>query len=76
VFKQRSERFEAVTRGDVEDSAQPSGRPLPAAVQCHTEFAAGIVASGRQRDAGPSFVAFIKSPEAQAAWTARGFEAP
>jgi molybdate transport system substrate-binding protein len=87
VFKQRSERFAAVARGDVEIGFNQISEivaapgvdlvgPLPAAIQRHTLFASGIVASGGQQDAGRAFVAFISSPEARAVWQATGFEAP
>jgi molybdate transport system substrate-binding protein len=63
VFKQRSERFEAVARGDVEigfnqisEIAVAPGvdlvGPLPALVQRYTLFSSGIVASGREQEAG------------------------
>lgn len=87
VFKQRSERFAAVARGDVEIGFNQISEivaapgvdligPLPAAVQRYTLFAAGIVASSKPQDAGRAFVAFIASPEARAVWQAKGFEAP
>jgi molybdate transport system substrate-binding protein len=58
VFKQRSERFEAVARGDVEIGFNQVSEivvapgvdlvgPLPAPVQRYTLFSCGIVASGR-----------------------------
>ena len=87
VFKQRSERFEAVARGDVEIGFNQTSEivaaegvdlvgPLPSAIQRYTQFAAGIVANSKQVDASRAFVAFISSPEARAVWSAKGFEAP
>ena len=87
VFKQRSERFGAVARGDVEIGfnqiseivATPSVDlvgPLPAAIQRYTLFASGIVASGKEQDAGRAFVSYIASQGAKAIWKAKGFEAP
>lgn len=87
VFKQRSERFEAVARGDVEIGFNQTSEivaapgvdlvgPLPAPVQRYTLFASGIVARGKHQDASRAFVAFISSREAQAIWKATGFEAP
>jgi molybdate transport system substrate-binding protein len=87
VFKQRSERFGAVARGDVEigfnqisEIVAASGidlvGPLPAPIQRYTLFASGIVASGREQHASRALVAFTSSPQAQAVWQAKGFEAP
>jgi molybdate transport system substrate-binding protein len=87
VFKQRSERFAAVARGDVELGfnqiseiiAEPGVDlvgPLPAAIRNDTLFSAGIIASGREPAAGREFVAFIVSPQARGIWQAKGFEAP
>jgi len=87
VFKQRSERFEAVARGDVEIGFNQISEivaapgvdlvgPLPAAVQRYTLFSSGIVANGREQAAGRGFVAFISSPQASAVWQSKGFEAP
>jgi molybdate transport system substrate-binding protein len=87
VFRQRSERFDAVARGDVEIGFNQISEivavpgvdlvgPLPAPIQRYTRFASGIVASGTEKDASSTFVRFIVSPEAQAIWRAKGFEAP
>ena len=87
VFRRRAERFEAVARGDVgigfnqisEILAAPGVElvgPLPPAIQRYTQFSSGIGASSTQQDAARAFVAFITSPQARAAWTARGFEPP
>lgn len=85
VFKQRSERFAAVARGDVEIGfnqiseilAVPSVElvgPLPAAIQNYTVFTAAIVTSSKQRDAAKAFVHFIASPTAATVMKTKGFE--
>jgi molybdate transport system substrate-binding protein len=85
VFTQRSERFDAVARGDVELGfnqiseilAAPGVElvgPLPAAIQNYTVLAAGIVAKGQQPDAARAFIRFISSPAAAAIMKAKGFE--
>jgi molybdate transport system substrate-binding protein len=87
AFKQRSERFEAVARGDVELGfnqiseivATPSVElvgPLPAPIQNYTLFAAGIVATSKEPEAAQALIRFISSPNAQAIWRAKGFETP
>jgi molybdate transport system substrate-binding protein len=87
AFKQRSERFEAVARGDVEigfnqvsEILAASGvdlvGPLPESIQHYTLFSAGMVASSGQQDAARALIRFISSPEAKAAMKAKGFEAP
>jgi molybdate transport system substrate-binding protein len=87
IFRQRSERFEAVARGDVEIGfnqiseivATPNVDlvgPLPAPLQHYTLFATGIVASGVEHDAGGALIRFITSPASMAIWRANGFEAP
>lgn len=87
AFKQRSERFEAVARGDVEIGfnqiseiiAVPSVDllgPLPAPIQNYTLFAGGIVATSKEQEAAKALIRFISSPVAQATWKAKGFDAP
>jgi molybdate transport system substrate-binding protein len=87
VFKQRSERFEAVAKGDVEISFNQISEilaargvdlvgPLPAEIQHYTLFSAGIIASSNQKDAAEALTRFISSPSAQAVMRAKGFEAP
>lgn len=87
VFKQRSERFDAVARGDVEIGFNQVSEivavptvdligPLPAAIQRYTLFASGIIASGKEQDASRTFVSYISSQEARVTWKAKGFEAP
>ena len=48
--------------------------PLPATIQNYTLFAAGIVSSSKQVDAGSAFIGFLSSPTAAAVLTAKGFE--
>ena len=87
VFKQRSERFDAVARGDVEIGFNQISEivgvptvdligPLPAAIQQYTFFASGVVASGKEQDASRAFVSYISSQQADLIWKAKGFEAP
>ena len=87
VFKQRSERFEAVARGDVEIGFNQISEivaapgvdlvgPLPAALQRYTLFSSGTIADSREQVAGNEFVAFITSPIARDVWRSKGFEAP
>jgi molybdate transport system substrate-binding protein len=87
VFKQRSERFEAVARGDVEIGFNQISEivaapevdlvgPLPVAIQRYTLFSSGIVANGREQTVGRGFVAFISSPQASGVWQSKGFEVP
>ncbi len=49
---------------------------LPAEIQNFTLFAAGIVASSKEQEAGKALIRFISSPAAQVIWKAKGFEAP
>jgi molybdate transport system substrate-binding protein len=87
AFKQRSERFEAVARGDVEIGFNQISEiiaapgvdlvgPLPAPIQNYTLFAGGIVATSREQDVANALLRFISSPAAQATWKAKGFDAP
>lgn len=87
AFKQRSERFEAVARGDVEIGFNQISEilaapgvdlvgPLPAAIQHYTLFTAGIVASSKEQEAGKALIRFISSSAAQVIMKAKGFEAP
>lgn len=87
AFKERSERFEAVARGDVEIGfnqiseiiAAPGADlvgPLPAPIQNYTLFAGGIVATSKEQEAAKALIRFISSPAAQVIWRAKGFDAP
>jgi molybdate transport system substrate-binding protein len=86
VFKERSDRFEAVARGDVEIGFNQISEivaaprvdlvgPLPPAIQRYTLFSSGIIASGKE-EPSRAFVEFISSPDARVTWKASGFEAP
>lgn len=85
AFKQRSERFAAVARGDVEIGfnqmseilAVPSVDlvgPLPAALQNYTLFSSGLVANGQQLGVARAFVAFLASPASVTVIKEKGFE--
>ena len=87
AFKQRSERFEAVARGDVEIGFNQISEiiaapgvdllgPLPAPIQNYTLFTGGVVATSKEQEAARSLLRFISSRAAQAIWQARGFDAP
>lgn len=87
VFKRRSERFEAVARGDVEIGFNQISEiiaapgvdlvgPLPSPIQRYTLFASGIVTNGMEQVAGGEFAAFISSPLAADIWRSKGFETP
>src|SRR5207253_9137101 len=84
AFKQRSERFEAVARGDVEIGFNQISEivaapgvdlvgPLPAAIQHYTLFTAGVVASGTHQEASKALLQFIASPVSKAIMKAKGF---
>jgi molybdate transport system substrate-binding protein len=85
VFKQRSERFEAVARGEVEIGFNQISEilvapgvdlvaPLPAPIQHYTQFSAGVVANSSKQDAARALLRFISSPDARAVMKAKGFE--
>lgn len=85
VFKQRSERFAAVARGDVEIGFNQISEilavpdidlvgPLPQAIQNYTYFAAAVVSNSKHPDAARQFVTFIAMPTAISVMKAKGFE--
>jgi molybdate transport system substrate-binding protein len=85
VFKQRSERFAPVARGEVEIGfnqvseiiVQPGielAGPLPAPIQNYTVFTAAVVAAGKNPDGGKRLIDFIASRDAAAVFEAKGFE--
>jgi molybdate transport system substrate-binding protein len=85
AFKQRSERFEAVARGDVEIGFNQVSEilaapgvdlvgPLPEPIQNYTLFTAGIVTSSKEQDASRALLRFIASPDAKAVMKTKGFE--
>ncbi len=87
AFKERSERFAAVARGDVEIGFNQISEiiaapgvdlvgPLPAPIQNYTLFAGGTVATSKEQEAAKALVQFISSTDAQITWKAKGFEAP
>ena len=87
AFKQRSERFEAVARGDVEIGFNQVSEilaapgvdlvgPLPAAIQHDTLFSAAVVAASKQQGAAQALVRFISSQAARTIMRAKGFETP
>lgn len=87
VFKQRSERFAPVARGEVEIGFNQVSEilvapgvdlvgPLPADIQNYTEFAGGIVAAGRSPQAAGRFLAFLTTAEARALMMSKGFTIP
>jgi molybdate transport system substrate-binding protein len=87
AFKQRSERFDAVARGDVEIGFNQISEiiaaqgvdlvgPLPAEIRNYTLFAGGIVASSKEQEAANALLRFISSPTALMTWKPKGFEAP
>jgi molybdate transport system substrate-binding protein len=87
AFTKRSERFEAVARGDIEIGFNQISEilaatgvelvgPLPADIQHYTLFSAAIVASSKNKEAARSLLQFISSPNARAIMKGKGFEAP
>lgn len=87
VFRERSDRFGAVARGDVEIGfnqiseilAVPDVElvgPLPGPIQNYTVFATGVLANSKEPDAARALIGAISSPEAQMIMKAKGFEAP
>ncbi|HEX4553407.1 MAG TPA: substrate-binding domain-containing protein [Xanthobacteraceae bacterium] len=87
AFKQRSERFEAVARGDVELGFNQISEivaapgvdlvgPLPAEIQNYTVLSAVVVAAGRERDAAAALIGLISSPATLELMAAKGFEPP
>lgn len=87
MFKKRSERFEAVARGDVEIGFNQISEivaaprvdlvgPLPAAIQHYTLFTAGIVASSKDQEAAKALLQYITSSASRALMKTKGFETP
>lgn len=87
AFKQRSERFAAVARGDVEIGFNQISEiiaaqgveligPLPPPIQNYTSFAGAVVTTSKSPDAAAALLRFISSPDARAIWQAKGFEPP
>jgi len=87
TFRQRSERFAAVARGDVEIGFNQVSEilaaagvellgPLPGPIQNYTLFAGAVASASREPEAAQALLRFLASPAAQATWKAKGFEAP
>jgi len=87
AFKLRSERFEAVARGDIEIGFNQVSEilaapgvdlvgPLPPAIQKYTMFTAGIVASSKNQEGSKALLRFVTSPASRVVMKARGFEMP
>ena len=85
VFRQRTERFAPVARGEVEIGFNQLGEiivqpgidlvgPLPAPIQNYTLFTAAVVAAGENHDGARRFIEFIASPDAAAVFKRKGFE--
>jgi molybdate transport system substrate-binding protein len=77
--------YDTIARGDVEigfggtteilaDPRVELVGPLPAAIQNYTVFAAGILASSKEQDAGKALIQFLTSAAAVATMNAKGFE--
>jgi molybdate transport system substrate-binding protein len=87
AFKLRSERFEAVARGDIEIGFNQISEivaargvdlvgPLPPEIQHYTMFTAGIVVSSKDVEAAKALLRFIAAPASRAVMEGRGFEVP
>jgi molybdate transport system substrate-binding protein len=87
AFKQRSERFGAIARGDIEIGFNQISEilaapgvdlvgPLPEPIQNYTLFAGAIVATSNVPQPSQSLLKFLSSSESQAIWKAKGFETP
>ena len=85
VFRQRTERFAPVARGEVEIGFNQLGEivvqpgidlvgPLPAPIQNYTVFTAAVVSAGRNHEGAKRFIDFIGSRDAAAVFKAKGFE--
>lgn len=85
VFPNSQVALEALAKGDAEigfgltsDIAAISGvdlvGPLPTDIQSFTLYAAGVVASSKQADAGRALIAYFATPAGQAVLKAKGFE--
>ncbi len=87
VFKQRTERFGAVARGDVEIGFNQLSEivavpavdlvgPLPPPIQNYTAFSIAALSSTEHPEAARALVEFLSAPDSVAAFRGRGFEAP
>lgn len=77
--------FDAIGNGDAdigftlisEIVAEPKvvfAGPLPADIQYHIAYAAGLVVAGKQRKSGQALITFLTSPPARLVLAANGFE--
>jgi molybdate transport system substrate-binding protein len=48
--------------------------PLPTEIQSYTEYAAGLLASSKQAEAGEALISFLSSPAGQSILKSKGFE--
>jgi molybdate transport system substrate-binding protein len=87
AFKLRSDRFEAIARGDIEIGFNQISEivaapgvdlvgPLPPEIQHYTMFTAGVVVSSKDVEAAKELLRFITSPASRAVMAVRGFEVP
>jgi molybdate transport system substrate-binding protein len=87
VFTKRSDRFEAVARGDVEIGfnqvseivAQPTVDlvgPLPAPIQNNTTLSVGVLGTAANPQAAQAFIDFLATPQSKAVFARKGFERP
>ena len=87
IFASNAKLFEALSKGDVElgfgqmteilaASQVTFVGPLPAPIQNYSLFAAGVVVTAKEPDAGKAFVQFLTSPSALAVMKAKGVESP
>ena len=87
AFKERSERFGAVARGDVEIGFNQISEiiavaavdlvgPLPDAIQNYTLLSIGSVSSGEHRDVAMALLVYLATPDVVAIFRSRGFAAP
>lgn len=85
VFRQRTERFAPVARGEVDIGFNQLGEiivqpgidlvgPLPAPIQNYTLFTAAVVVAGKNHEGAKRFIDFIASADAAAVFKAKGFE--
>jgi molybdate transport system substrate-binding protein len=87
VFKDRAERFGAVTRGDVEIGFNQISEiiavptvdlvgPLPEPIQNYTLLSIAGVANSKQQDAARALLDYLAAPNITATFRSRGFSAP
>jgi len=81
--KPGAEGLEPVAKGDAEiglgltSAAAPGVElvgPLPAEIQSYTEYAAGLLVTSKQAEAGKALIAFLSSSAGQSILKSKGFE--